>query len=68
MKTKTNDEIYSTISKAEAPGQSSGAKKVVDYRHLTTGDVLKLEFLPLLNRIISPPLRPVGGFSDLPLE
>lgn len=30
-----------------------------DFRHLVTGPILQLEFAPYLNRIISPPIRPV---------
>jgi hypothetical protein len=33
------------------------------YRCLLGKDVLCAEFVPLLNRIISPPLRPVGVLS-----
>ncbi|KAG8815262.1 hypothetical protein FRC19_001139 [Serendipita sp. 401] len=41
-------------------GQSSGSKKASSYRHLVAKEVLPLEFAPLLNRIISPPLKPVN--------
>jgi len=34
--------------------------RTVDFRHLLGTPVLQLEFAPLLNRIISPPLRPVN--------
>ena len=54
--TKTNEEIYKTLSHGlrTASGRLSGA-----YRHLAGSQILKLEFAPYINRIISPPLRPV---------
>jgi hypothetical protein len=54
--TKTNEEIYKSLSHGlrTASGRRSG-----DYRHLVGGQILKLEFAPYINRIISPPLRPV---------
>ena len=57
-KTKMNEEILKTLTKTT--DQSTG-KLPVDYRHLVSGDTLTLEFMPMLNRIISPPLRPVSG-------
>ncbi|KAG9052747.1 hypothetical protein FS842_009297 [Serendipita sp. 407] len=62
QKQKTYEEIYRTISRSVMGdiGQSSGSKKASSYRHLVAKDVLPLEFAPLLNRIISPPLKPVN--------
>ena len=58
--TKTNEEVYKSLSHGlrTASGRQSG-----DYRHLVGGQILKLEFAPYINRIISPPLRPVRIFS-----
>ncbi|KAG8805764.1 hypothetical protein FRC17_005347 [Serendipita sp. 399] len=39
---------------------NTGSRKASSYRHLVAKDVLPLEFAPLLNRIISPPLKPVN--------
>lgn len=56
--TKTNEEICNAITKPKPlPGS---AINLLDYRYLTMGPVLKLELLPMLNRIIAPPLRPVS--------
>ncbi|KAF8512266.1 P-loop containing nucleoside triphosphate hydrolase protein [Gautieria morchelliformis] len=63
--TRTNTEICSSLAKASGPGVT---KNAVDYRHLTMGNVMTLEFLPLLNRIISPPLRPVNSQLVRPEE
>jgi chromosome transmission fidelity protein 18 len=63
--TRTNGEIYRSLSNGiRTAGRSAGA-----YRHLITDQVLQLEFAPYINRIISPPLRPVSQFQPLePLE
>ncbi|TFK54597.1 P-loop containing nucleoside triphosphate hydrolase protein [Heliocybe sulcata] len=57
LKTKTNEEIYQSLSRCLrlACGRRGG-----DYRHLASEQVLRLEFAPYINRIISPPLRPVN--------
>ncbi|KIL00951.1 hypothetical protein PAXRUDRAFT_821161 [Paxillus rubicundulus Ve08.2h10] len=55
--TRTNGEIYRSLSNGiRTAGRSAGA-----YRHLITDQVLQLEFAPYINRIISPPLRPVNS-------
>ncbi|KAF9227797.1 hypothetical protein BS17DRAFT_726296 [Gyrodon lividus] len=55
--TRTNGEIYRSLSNGiRTAGRTAGA-----YRHLITGQVLQLEFAPYINRIISPPLRPVNS-------
>jgi len=61
--TKTNEEICDTIAKTGTASNSQA--NALCYRHLTMGSVLNLEFLPLLNRIISPPLRPVGLSQEI---
>jgi chromosome transmission fidelity protein 18 len=57
MITRTNEEIYSSLSKCL---RSASASRNGDYRHLAGQQVMQMEFAPLLNRIISPPLRPVS--------
>jgi len=54
--TRTNEEIYKSLSKgARAVSlRTSGA-----FQQLLGSPILQLEFAPLINRIISPPLRPV---------
>ncbi|KIJ23687.1 hypothetical protein M422DRAFT_104238, partial [Sphaerobolus stellatus SS14] len=64
--TRTNEEIYNTIAKAGVSSSSRGS--ALSYRHLTMGSIAKLEFLPLLNRIIAPPLRPVNSQIVKPEE
>lgn len=58
MVQKTNQEIYKSLSKSIAT--AGGGRQSVEYRYLTQGGVMQLEFVPMLNRIISPPLRPVS--------
>jgi hypothetical protein len=58
MMQKTNQEIYKSLSKSIAT--AGGGRRSVGYRHLVQEGVMQLEFLPMLNRIISPPLRPVS--------
>jgi len=55
---KSNQETYKSLSRSIATG--GGGRRSVDYRHLYQEGVVQLEFLPMLNRIISPPLRPVS--------
>lgn len=56
MQTKVNDEVYKSLAKClrTASTRHGGA-----FRHLASDQVLQLEFAPMINRIISPPLRPV---------
>ncbi|KAH7911420.1 hypothetical protein BJ138DRAFT_925875 [Hygrophoropsis aurantiaca] len=63
--TRSNDDIYKSLSNGvrTASGRSAG-----DYRHLITGQTLQLEFAPFINRIISPPLRPVNSQVIKPTE
>lgn len=64
MVQKSNQEIYKSLSKSIAT--VGGGRRSVDYRHLSQEGVMQLEFVPMLNRIISPPLRPVSdqtGFA-----
>lgn len=54
--TKTNQEIYKSLTRCL---QTASTRRGGDYRHLVSTPVLQLEFAPYINRIISPPLRPV---------
>jgi hypothetical protein len=56
QKTRANEEIYMSLSRClrSASGRQEG-----NYRHLVSTPILQLEFAPYINRIISPPLRPV---------
>ncbi|KZV85521.1 P-loop containing nucleoside triphosphate hydrolase protein [Exidia glandulosa HHB12029] len=59
VKTKQNEEIYKSLNReGRAP----------EYRHLLSNGILQLEFAPLINRIISPPLRPVNSQVIRPEE
>jgi len=57
QRTRVNEDIYKTLTSniLAASSRNCGA-----YRHLVTGQALQLEFAPFINRIISPPLRPVN--------
>ncbi|KZT27298.1 P-loop containing nucleoside triphosphate hydrolase protein [Neolentinus lepideus HHB14362 ss-1] len=57
LKTKTNGEIYQSLSRCLRVACS---RRGGDYRYLASEQVLQLEFAPFINRIISPPLRPVN--------
>jgi chromosome transmission fidelity protein 18 len=46
----------------------ASASRSGDFRHLASEQVLQLEFAPLINRIISPPLRPVNSQVIKPQE
>ena len=61
-KTKAHEEIYKSLSKClrSACGREAGC-----FRHLLSERILQLEFSSYINRIISPPLRPVSGYPDL---
>lgn len=57
MITRTNEDILKSLCDGIcASGRNTGAN-----RHLIMGQVLHLEFAPYINRIISPPLRPVSA-------
>ncbi|CAL1705258.1 unnamed protein product [Somion occarium] len=62
---KTNEEIYDTLAHnlRSAATRLGGA-----YRHFASQNLLHLEFAPFINRIISPPLRPVNSQVIKPEE
>ncbi|GBE77410.1 hypothetical protein SCP_0102830 [Sparassis crispa] len=45
----------------EIDKSAAGFRHCDGFRHLASDQFLQLELAPLLNRIISPPLRPVNG-------
>jgi len=61
-KTKADEEIYKSLSKClrSACGREAGC-----FRHLLNEQILQLELSPYINRIISPPLRPVSWITLL---
>ncbi|KAL4077289.1 P-loop containing nucleoside triphosphate hydrolase protein [Scleroderma yunnanense] len=55
--TRINEEIYNSLANGiRVFNGTAGA-----CRHLITGQAFPLEFVPYINRIISPPLRPVNS-------
>ena len=56
---RANKEIYKSLVRAALTGNGGRAGH---FRDLVSDPVLTLEFAPLLNRIISPPIRPVRDF------
>src|SRR6266702_1192116 len=57
VRTRANEEIYKSLAQAVRTGN---ARLSGHFRGLVSNPVLSLEFAPLLNRIISPPIRPVA--------
>ncbi|KAA1469409.1 hypothetical protein DENSPDRAFT_796002 [Dentipellis sp. KUC8613] len=55
---RTNEEVYKSLARAVRTGNG---RTTGNYRSLVSEPVLHLEFAPFLNRIISPPLRPVNS-------
>ena|ERR1700730_8604321 len=55
QQTLANEEIYKSLARC---GTTSSLRRGA-YRQLLSKPVLQLEFAPFINRIISPPLRPV---------
>lgn len=53
---KSNEEILLALSRCL---RTATVRYGGDFRHLLSHPILQLEFLPYINRIISPPLRPV---------
>ncbi|KAI9069979.1 P-loop containing nucleoside triphosphate hydrolase protein [Trametes sanguinea] len=63
--TKTNKEIYESLARClrTASSRSGG-----NWRHFALEPLLQLEIAPYINRIISPPLRPVNSQVIRPAE
>ncbi|KAJ7221036.1 P-loop containing nucleoside triphosphate hydrolase protein [Mycena haematopus] len=65
VQTRANEEIYKSLSRCL---QTASTRRGGDYRHLVSTPILQLEFAPYINRIISPPLRPVNSQVIKPEE
>ncbi|KAF8211876.1 P-loop containing nucleoside triphosphate hydrolase protein [Mycena galopus ATCC 62051] len=65
VQTRANEEIYKSLSRCL---QTASTRNGGDYRHLVSTPILQLEFAPYINRIISPPLRPVNSQVIKPEE
>ncbi|KAK0483962.1 hypothetical protein IW261DRAFT_1466046 [Armillaria novae-zelandiae] len=63
--TKANEEIYKSLGRGL---HTASTHLGGDFRHLVHAPIMQLEFAPLLNRIISPPLRPVNSQIIKPEE
>lgn len=55
--TRSNGEIFKSLAKCL---HTATVRYGGNFRHLVSTPTLQVEFAPLLNRIISPPLRPVS--------
>ena len=66
-KAKAGEETLTTLTKSilypVGGRQQQKLSYSAGYRCLLGNDALRTEFVPLLNRLISPPLRPVGVLS-----
>ena len=60
MRTRTNEEIYKSLAKCV---QSASGQRCAGLRHFLSNEIMQLELAPYLNRIISPPMRPVRAPS-----
>ncbi|KAF7338056.1 Chromosome transmission fidelity protein 18 [Mycena venus] len=65
IQTRANEEIYKSLSGCL---RTASTRHGGDYRHLVSTPILQLEFAPFINRIISPPLRPVNSQVIKPEE
>ncbi|KAI0302221.1 P-loop containing nucleoside triphosphate hydrolase protein [Russula brevipes] len=65
VQTRASEEIYKSLARAASTGN---ARLAGHFRNLVSEPVLTLEFAPLLNRIISPPIRPVNSQVIRPEE
>ncbi|KAL0574691.1 Chromosome transmission fidelity protein 18 [Marasmius crinis-equi] len=63
--TRTNEEIYKSLGRCL---QTAGTRHAGDFRHLGNKPILQMEFAPMLNRIINPPLRPLNNQIIRPEE
>ncbi|KAH0583568.1 hypothetical protein H2248_009191 [Termitomyces sp. 'cryptogamus'] len=63
--TRSNEEVLKTLSRGL---RSASVHRGGDFRHLLSIPILQLEFVPFINRIISPPIRPVNSQVIKPQE
>ncbi|EJD05706.1 P-loop containing nucleoside triphosphate hydrolase protein [Fomitiporia mediterranea MF3/22] len=64
MKTRTNEEIYKSLAKCI---QSAG-QRYAGLRYFLSNEIMQLELAPYINRILSPPMRPVNRQVTKPHE
>ncbi|KAJ3517397.1 hypothetical protein NLJ89_g519 [Agrocybe chaxingu] len=62
---RSNEEVLKSLSRCL---RTATIRHGGDFRHLLSHPVLQTEFVPYINRIISPPLRPVNSQVIRPLE
>ncbi|CAA7271466.1 unnamed protein product [Cyclocybe aegerita] len=62
---RSNEEVLKSLSRCL---RTATVRHGGDFRHLLSHPVLQTEFVPYINRIISPPLRPVNSQVIRPLE
>ncbi|KAG6854551.1 hypothetical protein C0991_004887 [Blastosporella zonata] len=55
--TRSNEEVLKSLSRCL---RTASTRLGGDFRHLLSTPILQLEFAPFINRIISPPIRPVN--------
>ncbi|KAG9010130.1 hypothetical protein FRB93_004792 [Tulasnella sp. JGI-2019a] len=65
VKMKASEEIYRSLSMSVI---SDHGRHTASFRHLLGKEVVVAEFAPILNRIISPPLRPANSQVIKPAE
>ncbi|KLO10427.1 hypothetical protein SCHPADRAFT_878166 [Schizopora paradoxa] len=65
MKTRASEEIYKSMRGCL---QSNAGQRFSGIRHLLANENLQLEFAPYINRIISPPLRPINSQVTKPKD
>lgn len=63
-RTRANEEIFKSLAHSVRVGNGHNTGH---HRDLVSDDILHLEFAPYINRIISPPLRPVRIPLALPV-
>ncbi|KAF9484666.1 P-loop containing nucleoside triphosphate hydrolase protein [Pholiota conissans] len=63
--TRSNEEILKSLSRCL---RNATIRHGGDFRHLLSHPILQTEFAPYINRIISPPLRPVNSQVIRPQE
>ena len=61
--TRSNGEIFKSLAKCL---HTATVRYGGNFRHLVSSPILQVEFVPFLNRIISPPLRPVSPCPNHP--
>ncbi|CAK5277317.1 unnamed protein product [Mycena citricolor] len=65
VQARANEEIYKSLARCL---RTASTRHGGDFRHFVHSPILQLEFSPYINRIISPPLRPVNAQVIKPEE